>query len=95
MARGWYRDRPFITLDEPTSNLDPLAEADVFRRYIELSRDRTVIMVTHGISIASLCDRIIVFKNGRVVEDETHDSLISSGAEYAPLHKEQARWYVR
>lgn len=95
IARGWYRDRPFIILDEPTSNLDPLAEADVFRRYIELSRDRTVIMVTHRISIASLCDRVVVFKDGKVVEDGTHDSLISSGGEYARLHKEQSRWYVR
>lgn len=95
IARGWYRDRFFVILDEPTSNLDPLAEADIFRRYIELSRDRTVIMVTHRISIASLCDRVVVFKHGKVVEDGTHDSLIDLGGEYARLHAEQAQWYER
>ncbi|MGE5578644.1 MAG: ABC transporter ATP-binding protein [Bacillota bacterium] len=95
IARGWYRRRPFVILDEPTSNLDPLAETDVFRRYIEISRDRTVIMVTHRISIASLCDRVIVFKDGKVVEDGTHDSLIDLGGEYARLHAEQSQWYQR
>lgn len=95
IARGWYRSRLFIILDEPTSNLDPLAEADVFRRYIEMSRDRTVMMVTHRISIASLCDRVVVFKDGKVVEDGTHDSLIALGGEYARLHAEQSRWYDR
>ena len=95
IARGWYRDRDFIILDEPTSNLDPLAEADIFRRYLEMSRDRTVIMVTHRISVASLCDRIIVFKDGRIVEDGTHDSLIELNGEYARLHAEQSQWYRR
>lgn len=95
IARGWYRSRPFMILDEPTSNLDPLAEADVFRRYIEMSKDRTVIMVTHRISIASLCDRVVVFKDGKVVEDGTHDSLIDLGGEYARLHTEQSQWYRR
>ncbi len=95
IARGWYRNRLFIILDEPTSNLDPLSEANIFKGYIDLSRDRTVIMVTHRISIASLCDRVVVFKDGRIVEDGTHDSLIGLDGEYARLHKEQAHWYDR
>ncbi len=95
IARGWYRNRLFIILDEPTSNLDPLAEADIFRRYIQLSRNRTVIMVTHRISIASLCDRVVVFKDGKVVEDGTHNSLMDANGEYARLHAEQAQWYER
>lgn len=95
IARGWYRNRGFIILDEPTSNLDPLAEADVFRRYIEISRDRTVIMVTHRISIASLCDRVVVFKDGKIVEDGSHDELMSLNGEYARLYNEQSQWYAR
>lgn len=95
IARGWYRNRDFIILDEPTSNLDPLAESDIFRRYLEMSRDRTVIMVTHRISIASLCDRVVVFKDGRIVEDGTHDSLMKLNGEYARLHAEQSQWYER
>ena len=95
IARGWYRNRGFVILDEPTSSLDPLAETDIFRRYVEMARDRTVVMVTHRISIASLCDRVIVFKDGKIVEDGTYDELIGKGGEYARLHAEQSQWYVR
>ena len=95
IARAYYRDRDFIILDEPTSNLDPLAEADIFRRYIDMARERTVIMVTHRISIAALCDRIVVFAGGHVVEDGSHDQLMAANGEYARLHNEQAQWYNR
>ncbi|MDR2177936.1 MAG: ABC transporter ATP-binding protein/permease, partial [Treponema sp.] len=60
IARTAYRDRDFIILDEPTSNLDPLAETGVFRQYIALAADKTVIFVTHRISVAALAGRIIV-----------------------------------
>ena len=95
IARAYYRNRDFIILDEPTSNLDPLAEADIFRRYIDLSRERTVVLVTHRISIAALCDRIVVFAGGHIVEDGSHAELIARGGEYARLHAEQSQWYVR
>ncbi len=95
IARAYYRDRDFVILDEPTSNLDPLAEADIFRRYIELARERTVLLVTHRISIAALCDRIVVFADGQVVEDGSHAELMASNGEYARLHNEQAQWYER
>ncbi len=95
IARAYYRNRDFIILDEPTSNLDPLAEADIFRRYIDMARERTVIMVTHRISIAALCDRIVVFAGGHIVEDGSHDELMAAGGEYARLHNEQSQWYNR
>jgi ATP-binding cassette, subfamily B, bacterial len=95
IARAYYRDRDFIILDEPTSNLDPLAEADIFRRYIEMARERTVVMVTHRISIAALCDRIVVFAGGQIVEDGCHEELMAAGGEYARLHNEQSQWYDR
>ena len=95
IARNVYRDRDFIVLDEPTSNLDPLAETEIFRKYLELSGDKTVIYVTHRISAASLADRIIVFENGRIVQDGTHEELLASGGTYGRLYREQAKWYDR
>lgn len=95
IARAHYRDRDFIILDEPTSNLDPLAETEIFNHYIEMSEDKTVIMVTHRISVASLADRIIVFEDGCIIEDGTHESLSHLGGEYARLYHAQAKWYDR
>jgi len=77
IARAYYRNRDFYILDEPTSNLDPLAEAEVFKKYIAMTEGKTVIMVTHRISVASLADRIVVFRDGEIVEDGTHDELLS------------------
>lgn len=95
IARTVYRDRDFIVLDEPTSNLDPLAEADIFQKYMSMAEDKTVIYVTHRISAASLADRIIVFDGGKIVQDGTHEELLASGGVYAKLYKEQAKWYDR
>lgn len=93
IARAMYRDRDFIILDEPTSNLDPLAETEIFQKYIGLSQDKTVLFVTHRISVASLANRIVVFKDGCIVEDGTHHQLIAQNGEYARLYREQSKWY--
>jgi ATP-binding cassette subfamily B protein len=95
IARAAYRNRGFIILDEPTSNLDPLAETEVFKKYIELAEDKTVIFVTHRISVAALAERIIVFENGKVVEDGAHADLLSLNGSYARLYNEQSKWYNR
>lgn len=93
IARAVYRNRDMIVLDEPTGNLDPLAEAEIFRKYIELSADKTVLFVTHRISAAALASRIIVFGGGHILEDGTPEELLGSGGEYARLHRAQAQWY--
>lgn len=95
IARGYYRNRNFIILDEPTVNLDPIAEADIFKKYLQLAANKTVIMVTHRISVASLADRIVVFADGKVAEDGTHDELLAKNGEYARLYRTQAKWYDR
>lgn len=95
IARACYRNRDFIILDEPTSNLDPVAETEVFQKYLDMAHGKTVIMVTHRISIASLADRIVVFKEGKITEDGTHEELLSKSGEYARLYSTQAEWYNR
>ena len=95
IARAYYRGRDFFVLDEPTSNLDPIAEADVFKQYIAMTQGKTVIMVTHRISVASLADRVVVFKDGEIVEDGRHDDLLAEDGEYARLYSTQAQWYDR
>lgn len=95
IARAYYRGRDFMVLDEPTSNLDPIAETEIFQKYLAMAKGKTVIMVTHRISVASLADRIVVFKEGRIVEDGSHHALLAKGGEYARLYSTQAQWYDR
>lgn len=95
IARAHYRNRALVVLDEPTGNLDAKAEADIFRRYLALSGGKTLIMVTHRISVASLASRIVVFAGGRIVEDGTHDALLAANGTYARLYRAQAKWYDR
>ena len=95
IARAQYRYKDFIVLDEPTSNLDPIAEAEIFKKYIAMAEEKTVITVTHRISVASLADRVIVFKDGEIVEDGTHNNLLSNNGEYSKLYLTQSQWYNR
>jgi len=60
-----------------------------------MTEGKTVIMVTHRISVASLVDRIVVFKDGKIVEDGSHTQLLARNGEYARLYETQAQWYNR
>lgn len=85
------RCKDFIVLNEPTSNLDPITKAEIFKKYIAMAEGKTVIMVTHRISVASLAD----LKDGKIVEDGTHDNLLSNNGEYSKLYLTQSQWYNR
>ncbi|MCL1997728.1 MAG: ABC transporter ATP-binding protein/permease [Turicibacter sp.] len=95
IARAYYRDSDFIILDEPTSNLDPIAETEVFKQYMAMSEGKTLITVTHRISVAALADRVVVFKDGSIVEDGVHEDLLAKNGEYARLYNTQAEFYDR
>ena len=95
IARAYYRNKDFYILDEPTSNLDPIVEMEIFKKYMEMAIGKTVIIVTHRISTAAMADRIVVFKDGCIVEDGTHKDLLSQNGEYTRLYSTQAQWYDR
>lgn len=94
IARGYMRDPLIIAIDEPTASLDPMSEADVFRRFIEMTKGSTSILISHRVGSARIADRIIVMRNGKIVEQGTHDELLQKGGEYAELYKAQAQWYA-
>lgn len=95
IARALYRDKARIMiLDEPTSALDPIAEAELYHAFTELTNNKTVILISHRLGIASLVDRILVFDKGSIVEEGTHDELIKKGGLYSKMYKAQAQWYV-
>ena len=89
MARAFYRQAPLVLLDEPTSFMDPWAEAEWFTRLRKLARGRTAMLVTHRFSIAMRADIIHVVDRGRLVESGTHDELVLLDGLYARSWKEQ------
>ncbi|HLN63646.1 MAG TPA: ABC transporter ATP-binding protein [Symbiobacteriaceae bacterium] len=93
LARAFLRDADLIVLDEPTAALDPLAELALFDRFIKLVEGRTAIMVSHRLGAARLADRILVLREGKIVESGGHEELLASGGEYARLFAAQAQWY--
>lgn len=93
ISRAFMRAAPLVVLDEPTAALDPKAEADVFARFAAMAGSRTAILVSHRLGMAKLCDRIMVLREGRLLELGSHDELLAAGGEYARLWSLQSQWY--
>jgi ATP-binding cassette, subfamily B, bacterial len=89
LARNFYRQAPIIILDEPTSAIDALAEARIFRRLFAKDNDKTVITISHRLSTVEKADNIIVLKEGRIVETGTHDELVVKKGEYYRIFQGQ------
>jgi ATP-binding cassette subfamily B protein len=93
LARAYMRDAQVLILDEPTAALDARAEYDVFLRFNELMAGRMAVVISHRFSTVRMADRIIVLKEGTVVEDGTHAELVRRGGLYAELFEMQAAGY--
>lgn len=92
-ARLFARDFEIAVLDEPSSALDPVAEASMYQHLVEATQDKTVIYISHRLSSAASSDRILVLENGRITETGSHASLMQSGGIYAAMFRKQAAAY--
>ena len=93
-ARAIYKDAPFAIFDEPTSALDALAEYNLYNQFNNILKNKTAIYISHRLSSTRFCDRIIMFKDGKVVEEGTHDELIKNKQEYFNMFSLQANYYM-
>jgi ATP-binding cassette subfamily B protein len=93
LARLMYRDADIWILDEPTSSLDPEAEAGIFAELKENLKGRIGIVISHRFSTVRIADRIAVIAGGRVTELGTHDELLTMDGRYAQLFDLQAAGY--
>ncbi|MNC07272.1 putative multidrug resistance ABC transporter ATP-binding/permease protein YheI [compost metagenome] len=93
IARGLFRHSDLIILDEPTAAIDPLEETRLYNDFINICNDKTAILVTHRLGSAKIADRIIVLKNGEIVQDGNHRQLINTDGEYKNMYESQRKWY--
>jgi ATP-binding cassette, subfamily B, bacterial len=94
LARAFFRDAPFLILDEPTAALDARAEHALFERIRTLAHGRSVLLISHRFSSVRSADRIFVLRHGELVEQGDHDALMRLGGLYAELFTLQAAAYA-
>lgn len=93
IARAFYKNCPFVILDEPSANLDPVAEYNLNRAMSEASDNKTVIFISHRLSTTVHADRIYVMEKGRIIESGSHDELMKLDGTYAYMFNLQAEKY--
>lgn len=94
LARVILKDAPILLLDEATSALDSEVEAAIQAALQEMMEGKTVIAIAHRLSTIAQMDRIVVMQDGRIVEDGTHDALVSTGGQYARLWSRQSGGFI-
>lgn len=95
LARAIYKDAPLLVLDEPTAALDPIAESEIYNKYVEISKEKTSIFISHRLASTSFSDRIFFLKDGRIIENGTHEELLKMNGEYAHMFQVQASYYQK
>ncbi|WP_341228002.1 ABC transporter ATP-binding protein [uncultured Arcticibacterium sp.] len=93
LARAYMKDAKVLILDEPTSALDARAEFEAFQRFIGLTKGKTAVIISHRFSTVRMADRIMVLKDGKVLEIGTHEELMANKTLYAELFNLQAAGY--
>ena len=94
LARSFYRDAPLLILDEPSASLDPRAEHELFATLRDALRARTALFISHRFSTVRGADRIYVLHEGEIVEQGTHDELVSRNGRYAELFRLQTQLQI-
>ncbi len=89
IARAIAKDSPILILDEATSALDSATEKQVQAAIDEMQKDRTTIIIAHRLSTVQKADRIIVLKQGNIIEQGSHQELLKQDGEYASLYNHQ------
>ena len=94
VARAFYKDCPYAILDEPSANLDPIAEYELNKTMLEAAEHKTVIFISHRLSTTVGADKIYVMANGEILESGTHAELMEKNGTYAYMFNLQAEKYL-
>ena len=86
LARVLLQNPSILILDEATASIDPLTETLIQEGLEEVLKDRTSIVVAHRLSTIKNADRIIVLREGEIIEEGNHEALLKKGGHYAELY---------
>lgn len=93
LARVLFRNAPITILDEPTSNVDPKAEEEIFENIIKFVENKSLLLISHRFSTVRKADKIVVMDKGRIVEFGSHEQLMKKKGMYKELFSLQAKAY--
>lgn len=93
MARAIYRDAPFVILDEPTAALDPIAENEIYTGFHEIIGNKTALFISHRLSACRFSKEILVFEDGNVIQQGSHEELAAAEGLYRRMWQAQAKYY--
>lgn len=93
LARCALSKAPVRILDEPTAAMDPVYESEVYRKFQQISREKTVLLVSHRLASVKMSDFIFVIRDGTVAEAGSHTFLMAEDGLYKKMYEEQAKWY--
>lgn len=93
IARAFYKRCPYVILDEPSANLDPVSEFNLNHAVMEKAAGRTVVFISHRLSTTRNADEIYMMENGEIVEHGTHSELMELQGKYAYMFNLQAKKY--
>lgn len=86
LARSLSSGAHILIWDEPTASIDPLSEKNVLETLFKLTVDKSCIIISHRLLVAEMCDRVIVLKNGEIIEQGTHNELLKLNGEYSKMY---------
>lgn len=93
IARALFKQPELLVLDEPTSNVDPEAEEEIFNKILDLSRDSIILFISHRFSTVRRADKIVLVDGGKVAESGSHSQLMKLKGKYSKLFTLQAKSY--
>jgi ATP-binding cassette subfamily B protein len=93
IARGLYRGHELVVLDEPTAAIDPIEESRIYKTFVDISRGKTAIIVTHRLGSAKIADRVAVMSGGKIIAVGAHAELLQTCDFYAEMYRSQSEWY--
>ena len=94
IARGYALNYNLFILDEPSSALDPIAEANVYNNMLTLGKNKTIIFISHRLTTTVNADYIYLFEHGKVIEQGTHEELMKLNKKYKEMFTSQSKKYL-